>query len=128
MKNKINSIIKQYNLNVYDTEDNYFENGDVLKLYKTLEDEGLINFSIIDIETGGEYNFQAEYYSSIANTVIILESDIRIRYETVEDIIDTIDNLHAERDRIETLFKKAKAYDSIKEEYADYNPSHTIIR
>lgn len=128
MKNKIQSITKQYNLNIYDTETNHFCNGDVLKLYQTLEDEGLINFSVVDIEHNGEYYFQAEYYSNIANTIIILESDIRIRYEDIKDIISTIDNLHAERERIETLFKKAFAYDEIKEVYADYNPSHKIIR
>jgi len=127
MKNKIETIIKTHNLNVYDTETNPFNNGEVLELYEILDDEGIINFSIIDTESKGEYTFQAEYYSNISNTTIVLESDIRVRYENIDDIVSTIDRLHAERDRIETLFKKASAYDQIKETYADYMPSHRII-
>jgi hypothetical protein len=94
LQEKINDIIKNYDIINNDDDDFFPSNGDIENFFYELEQDGLIDFSVINREGNSDNWLQAEYYCNKLGYTVILDYDMQDSYSSIQSIIDDIERIN----------------------------------
>jgi len=101
MDKKIKKIIKKYELDIT-------QNLDLEELYRYLEEEELVNFTVYGREnsSGSDFWFQAEYYDNDLGYTIIVDYDYDMSPDKVSDIVKQIEYINKKIKKIKSRIIK----------------------
>lgn len=99
-KEKIKQVIKNNDYTF--PMDEYGENCTVERMFYELESENLIDFSICLRETENDAWLQAEKYFTKLNSTIILNYDFPQTFESVDELIEYIEDTNKRIEEINT--------------------------
>ena len=98
-KEKMKLIIKEFDFNI--TSGSKYDKFDIVNIVNEMEEEEIINFSIHERNTDGDYWLQVEYYSNKIGKTLIWDYNFW-EGDTNEEFIDILFNLQEEINKFET--------------------------
>ena len=97
MENQVKEIIKNNNLTIIDKakDDFYPTDKDTETLFSELNQLSLIDFDVMIMEdSSSDCWLQSQFYCKKLGYVIVLDSDFRDSFESIEDIVDRIESIN----------------------------------
>lgn len=108
-KKELTKAIKKYCMEK-DIDYHNLENEDIVRLTDEMEYQGLIDFSVYEIETGSDYWMELRYFSQKIRKTIVVDEDLSLDSDGIsyEDMADSLIECQKQCDEVEEKLSVTK--------------------